>query len=486
MCLYDEESLRFLEVNDAAIELYGYSRDEFLAMTIAELLPPDDIATLLDFQAADRSQLRRSGIWRHRLKNDTVIDVEIHSQVIELDGRRAVLVVLHDISEQRRLELQLLHAQKMEAIGRLAGGIAHDFNNVLTAVMGYSVLLLESELLPPSLAADVREIRHAAGSAADLTRQLLAFGRKQLIQPTALDVNASLHKTERLLRRVIGDDIKVVMQLHPGVKRVHLDHGQFEQIVMNLAVNARDAMSHGGTLTLESSNQFLDCTYARQHLAVTPGEYVMLAVSDTGAGIDPKVLPNIFEPFFTTKAAGHGTGLGLATVYGIVKQNHGNIWVYSEVGRGTTFKIYFPVIASAQDEALTVVTTAAPGGTETILVVEDDPRLRKLAERSLARLGYTVLLAATSDEALAFAASHEHPIHLLLTDVVMPDLGGTALASKIADVRPDIRVLFCSGYTEGAIAHHGVLDSGVAFLHKPFTPDTLARKVREVLDSPGA
>jgi two-component system, cell cycle sensor histidine kinase and response regulator CckA len=483
MCLYDDESLMFLEVNDAAIELYGYSRDEFLAMHITELVPPEDVGALLEYRSTTKSPLRRAGIWRHRRKDETVIDVEIHSHTIEFDGHRAVLVVMHDVSEQRRLELQLLHAQKMEAVGRLAGGIAHDFNNVLTAVLGYSELMLESALLPPSLAADVREIRQAATSAADLIRQLLAFGRKQLIQPIALDINAALQKTDRMLQRVIGEDITVVMRLSPDVKTVHLDQGQFEQVVMNLAVNARDAMARGGTLTIETSNQLLDETYARQHLAVTPGEYVMLAISDTGAGMDPKVLPHIFEPFFTTKPAGQGTGLGLATVYGVVKQNHGNIWVYSEVGRGTTFKIYIPVMASVEDESIVSIRIPSPGGAETILVVEDDPRLRRLAERSLARLGYTVLLAATSDEALAFASSHDQPIHLLLTDVVMPDMGGAALAAKIAEVRPGITVLFCSGYTEAAIAHHGVLDSGVAFLHKPFTPDALARKVRDVLDA---
>jgi two-component system, cell cycle sensor histidine kinase and response regulator CckA len=271
----------FLEVNNAAIQLYGYSRDEFLAMNITELLPPDDVGMLLEYRSIQRPALRRAGIWRHRRKDETLIDVEIHSHAIEFDGRRAALVVMHDVSEQRRLEHQLLHAQKMEAVGRLGGGIAHDFNNVLTAVLGYSELMLESDLLPLSLAGDVREIRQAATSAADLTRQLLAFGRKQLIQPVALDVNAAVKKTERMLQRVIGEDVTVVMQLSPDVKSVHLDQGQFEQIVMNLAVNARDAMALGGTLTIETSNESLDETYARQHLAVTPGEYTSCSRSAT-------------------------------------------------------------------------------------------------------------------------------------------------------------------------------------------------------------
>jgi two-component system cell cycle sensor histidine kinase/response regulator CckA len=483
MWLFDDESLRFLEVNDAAIELYGYSRAEFLAMGVTEIHPPDEVNRLFEYRATDSRPFRRAGIWRHRRKDDTIIEVEIHSHTLEFAGRRAVLVVIHDLSEQRRLEHQLLHAQKMEAVGRLAGGVAHDFNNLLTAVLGYSDLLLENPQLPPALGADVLEIRQAAISAVDLTRQLLAFGRKQLIQPAALHVTAALERLERLLQRVIGEDIRIQMRLDPDVPNVHLDPGQFEQVVVNLAVNARDAMPLGGTLTIETSTQYLDEAYARQHLAVAPGEYVLVAVSDTGEGIDAKVRPHIFEPFFTTKAPGKGTGLGLATVYGIVKQNDGNIWVYSEPGHGTTFKIYFPVLRSAGDAAAAAPQASAPGGTETILIAEDDARLRRLAERTLGRLGYTVLVAASSHEALRLAAWYEQGIDLLFTDVVMPDVGGPSLAAKICEVRPEIKVLFCSGYTEGAIAHHGVLDAGVALLAKPFTPDSLARKVRDVLDA---
>ena len=481
MCLFDADSLLFLEVNDAAIDLYGYSREEFCAMRLAEIHSAEEVNRLLDDRSTDRA-FRRAGIWRHRRKDDSIIEVEIHSRLLEFDGRRAVLVVMHDLSEQRRLEHQLLHAQKMEAVGRLAGGIAHDFNNLLTAVLGYSDLMLANPQLPPSVAADAREIRQAATSAAELTRQLLAFGRKQLIQPTALNVTAALERLERLLQRVIDKDVTIAMRLDPDVKNVRLDPGQFEQIIVNLAVNARDAMPLGGTLTIETSSQNLDQAYARQHLSVVPGEYVMVAVSDTGEGIDAKVLPRIFEPFFTTKPAGKGTGLGLATVYGIVKQNEGNIWVYSEPGHGTTFKVYFPALQSSEDARTIASELTAPGGTETLLVVEDDAQLRRLVERTLNRLGYAVLVAATGYEALRLAAWHERPIDLLFTDVVLPDLSGPTLASKVRDVRPEIKVLFSSGYTARAITDHGVLDAGVEFLSKPFTPSSLARKIRDVLE----
>src|SRR5688572_14491408 len=326
----------------------------------------------------------------------------------------------------------------MEAVGRLAGGVAHDFNNLLTAVLGYSDLLLANPEIVPSMRGDVLEIRQAATSAAELTHQLLAFGRKQLIQPTVLNVTSALERLQRLLQRVIGENIKVVTRLRPEIKNVRLDPGQFEQIVVNLAINARDAMPLGGTLTVETSTQFLDDAYARQHLAVVPGEYVMVAVSDTGEGIPAKPLPHIFEPFFTTKPAGKGTGLGLATVYGIVKQNEGNIWVYSEPRHGTTFKIYFPALQSTEAMATFVPEVSAPGGTETILVVEDDAQLRRLAERILSRLGYTVLVAATGYEALRLAAWDERAIDLLFTDVVLPDLAGPTLASKIREAREEI------------------------------------------------
>src|SRR5688572_4453051 len=467
MYLFDAESLLFLEVNDAAIDLYGYSREEFRAMRLTEIHSADDVNRLLDDRSTDRRPFRRAGIWRHRRKDDSIIEVEIHSRMLEFDGRLAVLVVMHDLSEQRRLEHQLLHAQKMEAVGRLAGGIAHDFNNLLTAVLGYSDLLLANPELPPPAAADALEIRQAATSAVELTRQLLAFGRKQLIQPTALNVTAALERLDRLLQRVIGDNVRLAMRLDPDVEHVRLDPGQFEQIVVNLAVNATDAMPRGGTLTVETSTQRLDDAYASQHLSVVPGEYVMVAVSDTGEGIDANVLPHIFEPFFTTKPAGKGTGLGLATVYGIVKQNAGHIWVYSEPGHGSTFKIYLPALESTEDARTVACDLTAPGGTETILVVEDDDRLRRLAERTLNRFGYTVLAAATGFEALRLAAWHERAIDLVFTDVVLPDFTGPAVASKICDLRPEIKVLFSSGYTEGAIAHHGVLDAGVEYLPSP-------------------
>jgi two-component system cell cycle sensor histidine kinase/response regulator CckA len=486
MWLIDGESLQFLEVNDAAIDLYGYSREEFGAMRITEVHSAGEVNALLGDRPGGGGPFRRAGIWRHRRKDGSVVEIEVHSRALQFPGRAAVLAVMHDVSEQRRLEHQLLHAQKLEAVGRLAGGVAHDFNNLLTAVLGYSDLMLANPELPSSVAADAREIRQAATSAAELTRQLLAFGRKQLIQPIALNVTAALERLERLLQRVIGEHIRIAMRLDPSVATVRLDPGQFEQIIVNLAVNARDAMPGGGVLTIETSTQRLDDAYARQHLAVVPGDYVMVAISDTGDGIDADVLPHIFEPFFTTKPTGKGTGLGLATVYGVVKQNEGNIWVYSEPAHGTTFKIYFPALHAATHAETTASELSAPGGTETILVVEDDARLRRLAERTLSRLGYTVLVAASSHEALRLAAWHDRAINLLFTDVVLPDIPGPVLASKICALVPAMKVLFASGYTEGAIAHHGIVEPGVVFLAKPFTPDGLARKIREVLDGRAA
>jgi CheY-like chemotaxis protein len=375
----------------------------------------------------------------------------------------------------------------MEAVGRLAGGVAHDFNNILTTIQGYCDLALGNPLLPVSLRDDVEEIKHSALSAASLTKQLLAFSRRQIIDPVVLDLNGVLRQTERMLQRLIGEDIRIVLRLDPGLKAVRIDPAQVEQIVMNLAINARDAMPTGGTLTIETATVELDDTYARQHLAVVPGEYVMVAVSDTGEGMNPDVLAHVFEPFFTTKPIGKGTGLGLATVYGIVKQNHGNVWVYSEPGRGATFKIYFPALSrEAARESPVAATPATPVGTETVLVVEDDARLRLLVRKSLERFGYTVLPTGNGADALKVAAAHTGSIELLLTDVVMPGMNGTALAREFAHVRPAAKVLFCSGYTENAIVHHGVLDAGIAFLQKPYSPLALAQKVREVLDAPRA
>jgi PAS domain S-box-containing protein len=388
-----------------------------------------------------------------------------------------------DVTERRNLEAQYQQAQKMEAVGRLAGGVAHDFNNLLTAILGSCDMLMDD--LPPAdeRRHDVEEIQRAGQSAAGLTRQLLAFSRKQIIRPTALDLNVVVSEMRRLLERMIGEDIRVTMRLAPGELRFMGDRGQMEQLIANLAVNARDAMPRGGSLTIETQSVTLDEHYAERHFSVTPGAYVSLVVTDTGVGIPADVLTHIFEPFFTTKEAGKGTGLGLATVHGVVSRLGGSVSVYSEVGIGTSFKVYLPA-AAPEAEAEAQAEAARPAvstGGETILVVEDAAGLRSLSQRILRRRGYRVLAAANAVEAEQIFAAHPE-IALVLSDVVMPGASGTELAERLRQQRPDVKVVFMSGYTEDAIVQHGVLKTGVDFLHKPFTADILGAKVREVLD----
>src|SRR3989454_2815827 len=385
-------------------------------------------------------------------------------------------------AERKQLEQQLRQAQKMEAIGQLTGGIAHDFNNMLTVILGYSELLLKSLPTDAPLRDDVEQVKEAGERASLLTKQLLAFSRKQVLQPKVLDLNTVLTNMDRMLQRLIGEDIALVAVPAPGLWHVYADPSQIEQVMMNLAVNARDAMPNGGKLTIETANVQLDDAYAHQHGPVQPGSYVMLAVSDTGCGMDRETQARIFEPFFTTKEPGKGTGLGLSTVYGIVKQSGGYVWVYSEVGRGTAFKIYLPRGEGAVE---TVEPGVAPArtvrGSEMILLVEDDRAVRVLARSTLQAHGYTVLEAHHGKHALQVYEQHAGPIHLLVTDVVMPEMSGRELADRLKPSRPNMKVLFMSGYTDKAIVHHGELDPGAAFLQKPFTPDALARKVREVL-----
>lgn len=391
-----------------------------------------------------------------------------------------------DITERKQLEEQFHQAQKMEAVGRLAGGVAHDFNNLLTAILGSADLVLEG--LTPGAAEreEIEEIRKAALRAADLTRQLLAFSRQQVIAPTVLNPNAVVADMDKLLRRLLGEDVALRTVLASDVGFVKADPNQLEQVLLNLAVNARDAMPSGGSLTIETQNVELDQEYVRGHLSAQPGPYVMLAVSDTGVGMDAATQARIFEPFFTTKERGKGTGLGLATVYGIVKQSGGWIWVYSEPGQGTTFKVYLPRVAEAA--AAPAAPSSAPPvsvrGSETILVVEDDEMIRNLVQKVLKTNGYTVLVAGDGSEAERVARAHVGTIDLLMTDVVLPGLNGREVARRLVAQRPGTKVLFLSGYTDDAIVHHGMLEPGVAFLQKPFPPAVLGRKVREVLDSP--
>jgi PAS domain S-box-containing protein len=394
-----------------------------------------------------------------------------------------VLIIFEDITERRTLEAQYQQAQKMEAIGRLAAGVAHDFNNLLTVIVGYCELLL-AELDPSDMRqADIAEIQKAGVRAAGLTRQLLAFSRKEIIQPKLLDLGVVVSDMQTMLVRLIREDVKVVLALRPALALINADRGQLEQIVMNLAVNAGDAMPSGGTLTIETANVELDAYDATTHPGVKPGPYVALTVTDTGTGMTPQVQARLFEPFFTTKEPGKGTGLGLATVHGIVTRSGGSISVSSEVGQGTSLTMYFPRAATAETVVSRPPPAAPPAaGAQTVLVVEDANELRELTKRLLERLGYTVLLAANADEAIQTFARNTF-IDVLLTDIVMPGASGVELTRRLAERRPTLKVIYMSGYTEEAIVDHGVLKPGIAFLHKPFTSETLGRKIREVLDS---
>jgi CheY-like chemotaxis protein len=371
----------------------------------------------------------------------------------------------------------------MEAVGRLAGGIAHDFNNLLQVVMGFSELLLDRFAPGDPSRKEIEEIKKAGGRAASLTRQLLAFGRRQVLRPEVLNLNALVSNLGRMLRRLISEDVDLVTVLRPGLGRVKADPSQVEQVIMNLAINARDAMPEGGKLTVETENVYLDEAFVREHPDARPGPHVRLAVSDTGRGIGAEVWPHLFEPFFTTKEAGKGTGLGLATVYGIVTQSGGHISVSSEPGAGSIFRIYLPRF---QEEAGAVpagqaVSGLSPG-TETVLLVEDEDAVRDLVSRMLQMCGYTVLEAAHGEEAIRVSERYEGPIQLMVTDVMMPKMTGREVAERLKPLRPDMRVLYVSGYTDDEIVRQGVLGADMAFLQKPFTPDALARKVREVLD----
>jgi PAS domain S-box-containing protein len=390
-----------------------------------------------------------------------------------------------DVTENRALEQQLRQSQKMEAVGRLAGGIAHDFNNLLMVISGYCEFLLDRVGPDPTLRAPAQEIANAAERATSLTRQLLAFSRKQMLAPRILDLNAVVTENLKMLTRLIGEDIDLVMVPGADLGAVKADLGQVEQVIMNLAVNARDAMPRGGRLTLETANVTLDDNYARSHAGVKPGEYVMLAISDTGSGMDPETQSHIFEPFFTTKGT-RGTGLGLSTVYGIVKQSGGYIWVYSEEGEGTAFKVYLPRVTEVGQFAAVQPAASLPKVSqpmETILLVEDEPNLRGMARRYLETQGYSILEAADGAAALQICVAHQGPIEMLLTDVIMPGMNGHELAQRVASLRPTTKVLYMSGYTENVIGHNSTLDPGINLLQKPFTLQALKEKVREVLDS---
>jgi PAS domain S-box-containing protein len=395
-----------------------------------------------------------------------------------------IVVNARDVTERRNLEEQLIRAQRMEAIGTLSGGIAHDFNNILTVILGHTEILLQALQSSPSEFDHLRSIDEASRRASTLTRQLLAFSRKQVLQPKVFNLNSLIVDLDRMLRRLISEDIELQTVTDPQLGATRTDPGQMEQVVMNLVLNARDATKSGGRITIETANVTLDEEYARTHAGARPGPHVMLAVSDTGEGISPEILPHIFEPFFTTKDVGKGTGLGLSTVYGIVRQSGGNVWVYSQLGRGTTFKVYLPRVDEPMPAPRTEASqTSAMSGSETVLLVEDEPALRDLIRIALAGSGFTVLDVPSPAAALALSRRHTGPLHLLLTDVIMPGMDGPALAKQLLKERPDVKVLYMSGYAANFIMHDGVVDPGTNFLEKPFHPRTLLSKVREVLES---
>ncbi len=479
---------QLVESNPALREMLRYGAEELRNRVFNEFIHPEDAVIDVDLDQEliagkrDHYQIEK----RFVRKDGGVVWCQLNVSLVRggQEERPFTICMVEDITERKRLETQFFQSQKMETIGRLAGGIAHDFNNLLTVIKGYTQLSLSHIQEGDPCRENIEEIKAAAERAAELTNQLLTFSRRQILDMKVLDLNTIVRGLEKMTGRIIGEDIEMVTVLDDHLGRVKTDPSQIEQVILNLVVNARDAMPAGGKLAIETANVVLDETYARTHIGVAPGSYVMLSVSDTGCGMSPEVKELIFEPFFTTKEEGKGTGLGLSTIYGIVKQSGGNIWVYSEPGRGTTFKVYLPRVEEETD-ALPVQdhTDHLPKGNETVLLVEDDPSLRALAARVLRYQGYKVLEATNGHEAIGIAReSIQERIHLLLTDVVMPHMGGRELVKRMKTLHSEIRVLFISGYTDHTIIYHAGLKPGTPFLQKPFSPTALAQKVREVLD----
>ena len=493
---YHEFSLstggRITQVNQTELEMLGYTEEEILGRHPWDFIVGEISPELVKARLESNLLLGRTIERTFRRKDGTTFPALIHERFLRDDGGQIIGIrsAIQDITERKLAEdqmnnfkEQLLQSQKMEAIGRLAGGIAHDFNNLLTIIKGYSQLFRIELKQNDPLKRNVEEITKATDRASGLIRQLLAFSRRQILEMKVLDLNIVVGDLEKMLRRVIGEDIELTTHLTDDLGRVKADPGQIEQVVMNLAVNARDAMPNGGRLTIETANVDLDDAYAHSHIDVTPGRYVMLSVSDNGVGMSPEVKERVFEPFFTTKEKDKGTGLGLSTVYGIVKQSEGNIWVYSEPGKGTTFKIYLPRVEDIHEEiGEQEVIEELPRGSETILVVEDEEGVRQLAAHFLENQGYKVLEARDEDDALRISEQHKDPIPLVLSDVVMPKINGRALCERLTLLHPEMKVLYMSGYTGNAIVHHGVLEPGINYIQKPFSMDGLARKVRQVLD----
>jgi two-component system, cell cycle sensor histidine kinase and response regulator CckA len=481
----DDETMQFIQVNEAAVRQYGFAADEFSRMTMSDIRPEEKSASLDVHPRKDESAGPFHGICKHRKKDGKDFEVELISHQFDYAGRRVRLVVAQDISERHLLEQQLRQAQKMEAVGRLAGGVAHDFNNLLMVIKGHTELLMNT--LPPAdrMSRKISQIDRAADRATALTKQLLAFSRMQVLQPRVMNLNGVVEDMGKLLPRLIGEDVELGIRMAQDLGKIRADASQMEQIIMNLAVNARDAMPKGGRLIIETSNADLDRTYNTTHPIVKPGRYVLLAVSDTGTGMDAETQAHIFEPFFTTKEPGKGTGLGLATVYGVVKQSGGFIWVYSELGKGTSFKIYLPRVDQPEDKgSLPLAFSEAPRGTETILLAEDEQDVREVAREFLESGGYTVIEAHNGAEALRLAAERNTAVDLLVTDMVMPGMTGKELAGRLQHQHSGLGVIYMSGYSEQTAAENTQVDASMMLLTKPFSRGSILRAVREALNIP--
>lgn len=486
--LLSDADFRYVRWNPAAERMFGFTEAEVLGKHPFDVVvpPPSHALVAGIFDKIKAGAMEAHGESENRTKGGGTIVCEWHNTPMfdEAGAFAGLLSLAQNVTGRKELESQLRQSQKMDAVGRLAGGIAHDFNNLLTVITGYCELLLAAPEVGAEIREPVRAISDAGERAAALTRQLLGFSRQSLLQPKVLDVNAVVAETGKLLRRLIGEDILLTTALAPKLSRVKVDPSQLDQALINLAVNARDAMPTGGRLTIETADVELDASYAATHLDCKAGRHVMLAMTDTGCGMTPAVMARIFEPFYTTKEVGKGTGLGLSQVFGIVQQSGGCVHVYSEPGHGTTFKIYLPAVAEAAPAPSPAASRLAASGTETVLLVEDEAGVRGLARTSLQMHGYTVLTAVDGQDALRVAEAHRGPLDLVLTDVVMPNLSGPALAAALAARFPRLKVLFMSGYTDDAVVRHGLIEAEVAFIQKPYTPMALVQKVRQVLDEP--